>query len=191
MTRRMVVALACVGALIGCGGSEGVGVTTGGPLIEEPPPLGPVNVRGSTEVRGTIGDAGGTLALANGARLTIPPNALAEPTEVVFRVGAAGRAFGDRERQRELGPMLVVEPAIVSTGGPPFELSIPAQPLPPEFESSDLAFAVEEIDEGARAIDTLATQTRWQFYPVAVENDRFVVRTSGFAGQRVQFGVAR
>lgn len=191
MNRRMVLAFTCVGALIGCGGSAAVEATAGGPLVEEPPVAGPVSVRGSTEARASVDAAGGTLALANGARLTIPQDALTTPTEVVFRVGADGHAFGDRERQRALGPMLVVEPAIVSEGGAPFELSIPAQPLPPAFEPPDLAFAIEEIDEGARAIDTLATQTRWQFYPVAVENERFVVRTSGFAGQRVQFGVAR
>src|SRR5690606_23923205 len=115
----------------------------------------------------------------------------AEDVEIALHVGADGHAFGDAERQRPLGPMLAVEPAIVSEGGAPFELSIPAQPIPTGFEPADLAFAIEDVHEGARAIDTLATQTRWQFYPVAVENGRFVVRASGFAGHRVQFGVAR
>lgn len=191
MKLGMTFAIACIGALVGCGGSETVGRTTGGPLVEPQAPAGPVSVSGATEARARVGPAGGTLSLRNGARLTIPAGAIDEEIEIAFHVGADGHAFGDRERQRPLGPMLAVEPGIVSAGGAPFELSIPEQPIPTGFETADLAFAIEEVDEGARAIDTLATQTRWQFYPVAVENGRFIVRTSGFGGQRVQFGVAR
>lgn len=191
---KLGIMLACLGALVGCGGSGSVGQTTGGPLLEEteaPAPSGPVSASGATEARAVVGPSGGTLSLRNGARLTIPSGALAEPIEVSLHVGADGQAFGDRERQRPLGPMLAVEPAIASEGGAPFELSVPEQPIPSGFETSDLAFAIEDVDEGARAIDTLATQTRWQFYPVAVEGGRFVVRISGLAGHRVQFGIAR
>lgn len=192
---KVGIMLACLGALVGCGGSGSVGQTTGGPLLEAteeaPAPSGPVSASGATEAHARVGPAGGTLSLRNGARLTIPAGALAEATEVSLHIGADGQAFGDRERQRPLGPMLAVEPAIASEGGAPFELSVPEQPIPSGFEASDLAFAIESVDEGARAIDTLATQTRWQFYPVAVEGGRFVVRISGLAGHRVQFGIAR
>lgn len=175
-----------------CGGPQARSTAVEDDLAPEAPPApSDVAVHGTSEARARIGRAGGTLSLANGARLVIPPGALSEETEVALLVGAEGHAFGDAERQRALGPMLAVEPAIVSAGGVPFELSIPEQPIPTGFERSDLAFAIEETHEGARAIETLATRTRWQFYPVVVEGGRFVVRTSGFGGHRVQFGVAR
>lgn len=184
--------LACaLWVLTACGGSQDVQATTGGPLIEEEQrPTGPVSATGSGEARAIVGQAGGTLTLSNGARLEIPPGALAREVEVTLHVGAEGQAFGDGERQRPLGPMLGVTPAIVAEEGS-FVLSIPEQPVPTGFASDDLAFAMEEADADARAIDTIATQTRWQFYPVQVEGGRFVARTEGFHGHRVRFGVAR
>src|SRR5690606_16566372 len=102
-----------------------------------------------------------------------------------------GHAFGDGERQRPLGPMLAVTPALAAENGARFVLSIPEQPVPTGFASEDLAFAMEETDENARAIETIATQTRWQFYPVEVQGGRFVARTPVLHGHRVRFGVAR
>jgi hypothetical protein len=150
---------------------------------------GPVSAQGGPEARAMVGRAGGTLTLSNGARLSIPADALSEEVEVTLHVGADGRAFGDRERQRPLGPMLAVEPAIVSNGDA-IELSIPQLALPGGYSEDDLAFAVEEPTE-ERTMGTLATETRWQFLPVQIQNGRFVARTDGLPGQRLQFGVAR
>ncbi|MEC7526448.1 MAG: hypothetical protein VYE22_41600 [Myxococcota bacterium] len=186
--------IGCALALMcaGCGGSQDVGETTGGPLVEpEPEPAGPVSASGTEEARAAVGEAGGTLSLTNGARLEIPAGALQGETEVALQVGADGRAFGDAERQRPLGPMINVVPAILATEGTSFSISIPEQPLPSGFESSDLAFAMEEVDDDQRAIDTLGTQTRWQFYPVRVEGGRFRADVGGLPGHRLQFGVAR
>lgn len=181
-------------ALAACGGSQNAQPTTGGPLTEEPAeaqPRGPVSASGSGEVTAIVGSAGGTLSLSNGARLEIPAGALSRDVEITFHVGADGQAFGDAERQRPLGPMLGITPALAAENGASFVLSIPSVPVPTGFQSDDLAFAMEETDEGARAIDTIATQTRWQFYHVQVDGGRFVARTQGFPGHRVRFGVAR
>ncbi len=179
--------------LAGCGGSQ-ASSTTGGGLeeAEAPPPrpAGPASARGDSEARATVGRAGGTLTLSNGARLEIPEGALAEEIEVVFKNGAEGQAFGDRERQRAVGPMLAVEPSLRSEGAP-FVVSIPQQPVPNGWATEDLAFAMEEVHDEQRAIDTLGTVTRWQFYPCAQEGGRLVARTTGLMGHRVQFGVAR
>ncbi|MBX3272565.1 MAG: hypothetical protein KF729_20060 [Sandaracinaceae bacterium] len=177
--------------LYACGGTQ-TQSTTGGGLEEAPPPraAGPANARGDTEARATVGRAGGTFSLANGARLEIPSGALARDLEVSFGVGADGQAFGDREHQRAVGPMLNVEPALDSEG-PPFVLSIPQLPIPNGWSDSDLAFAMEEVHDEQRAIDTLGTVTRWQFYSASVEGGRIVARTTGLMGHRVQFGVAR
>ncbi|MCC6875374.1 MAG: hypothetical protein IT378_13795 [Sandaracinaceae bacterium] len=150
----------------------------------EPAPAGPVTASGGTEVRAHVAQAGGTLSLANGARIAIA--AIDSPAEVVLRVGADARAFSNPETQRPLGPVLTIEPAIVGE----ITISIPQVPMPSGFSSSDLAFAIEEVAQG-RAIDTIGTQTRWQFHPVQIEDGRFVARVGGLAGHRVQFGVAR
>ena len=86
--------------------------------------------------------------------------------------------------------MINVTPPIHSQGEP-FVVSAPEQPIPAGWTPTDLAFAMEEVDDEQRAIDTVGTQTRWQFYPVQVENRRFSVRTEALMGHRLQFGVAR
>jgi len=183
---------ALVFALGACGGSQAAEPASAGPLEEEPvEPAGPVSASGSDEARVEVAEAGGTLSLTNGTRLEIPRGALSEPVEVVLRHGASGHAFGDAETQRPLGPMVNIAPMIVAAEGTGFTVSIPAQPIPAGFEEADLAFAMEEVDDQQRAIDTLGTQTRWQFYPVRVENGRFVAVVGGLPGHRVQFGVAR
>ena len=179
-------------ALAACGGAQDTESSRGGPLVEQPPPPPqPVHPSGSQEARATVTRAGGTFSLTSGARLEIPEGAIAEPVEVSFHVGAEGHAFGDRERQRPLGPLVAVEPSLIAAEGSSFTVSVPAQPLPDGWSPSDLAFAMEEVDTDPRAMDSLGTQTRWQFYPVTVENNRFVARVTGLPGNRLQFGVAR
>jgi hypothetical protein len=188
--RKLFVCSSLSCALLACGSNAPRPAEPVETVEVAPRPSEPVSARGDEEAHATVGEAGGTLALANGARLEIPARALSGDTEVRFQVGASGRAFGDAERQRPLGPMLAIEPSIMSAGEA-FELSIPQQPLPGGYSEDDLAFAVEEVHENARAIDTLGTETRWHFLPVEVRNGRFVARTDGLPGHRVQFGVAR
>jgi len=189
---KLALVLSLTLPLFGCGGSQ-AGSTTGGGLDEEPPPsahAGPVAVSGSSEARATVGADGGTLSLQNGVRLEIPAGALDEPTEITLSHGAEGHAFGDRERQRALGPIFTIVPQLRSSGDP-FVVSVPAQPVPAGYSEDDLAFAMEEVDEEQRAIDVLGTQTRWEFYPVVVANGRLEAHTMGLQGNRAQFGVAR
>jgi hypothetical protein len=116
---------------------------------------------------------------------------LNQNVQIDFHVGAAGRAFGDAERQRPLGPTLAIEPAVHADGGN-FEISIPEQRIPSGFSRDDLAFAMEEVAGGAAHIgEQITTQTHWQFYRVSIEDGRFVARVDGLPGNRVQFGVAR
>lgn len=156
-----------------------------------PPPPRPVSAQGASEVRADVTTAGGTLALADGVRLEIPGGALVHTAEVVLSHGAEGRAFADAERQRPLGPMITIVPSLVAAEGRHFTVSIPAQPIPNGFEVTDLALGMEEVDDQQRAIGTLSTQTRWQFYPVRIENGRWVADVGGLHGHRLHFGVAR
>ncbi len=189
MLARGVLTAALLGA---CGGSQ-TGSTTGGGLVEDTPPpraTGPASARGDAEARAVVGRAGGTLTLSNGARLEIPAGALSQDVEVQLGNGAEGQAFGDRENQRPVGPMLNIEPELRSEGEP-FVVSIPEQPVPNGWSAEDLAFAMEEVHDEQRAIDTLGTVTRWQFYPASIQAGRLSARTTGLMGHRVQFGVAR
>lgn len=176
-------------ALVGCGGSGTAETTVARPVVEATP-AGPVAASGAEEASASVGEAGGTLSLTNGARLTIPRGAVPASTEVTFGRGVDGQAFSNAESQRPLGPMLNVTPALRAATGH-FEVSIPRQSIPSGFEEADLAFAMEEVDDQQRAIDVLGTQTRWQFYPVEVEGDRFVARIDGLPGHRLHFGVSR
>lgn len=194
MSRVTIATLGTALALAGaaCGGSQRAEPTIFEPLEQEPaPPAGPVSASGAEEARVEVSTAGGVLTLANGARLEIPRGALNEPIEVVIRPDAQGHAFGDSESQRPLGPMVSIQPALTAGAGESFTISVPAQPIPAGFEEADLAFAMEEVHDQQRAIDTLGTRTFWQFYPVRVENGRFVARVNGVPGHRVQFGVSR
>ena len=194
----MRVWIVCAGLVIGLSslgcGSDQAQSTTGGGLqeAERPPPrpAGPVSASGSAEARATVGPAGGTLSLSNGARLEIPAGALSAPTEVVLSHGVEGQAFRDRETQRALGPMLNIEP-VLRSGGAEFVVSIPQQPVPNGWSQEDLAFAMEEVSDEQRAIDVLGTVTRWQYYPVRMTGGRLAAHTMGLQGARVQFGVSR
>ena len=186
--KRVIASLVCCTAL-GCGGPRTTETTVARPVVEAAP-AGPVAASGAEQASASVGEAGGTLSLTNGARLTIPRGALPTTTDVTFGRGVDGQAFSNAESQRPLGPMLNVTPALRAASGH-FEVSIPRQSIPSGFEEADLAFGMEEVDDQQRAIDVLGTQTRWQFYPVQIEGDRFVARVDGLPGHRLHFGVSR
>jgi hypothetical protein len=188
-SRSWIVGAFALALLSACGGGTQSTVLESTPReeISAPPPPTPVHARGDREVRVRVGRAGGTLELANGARLEIPEEAIASEVEISFRVAPPAREAWDDETKRALGPSLEIEPAIRAQSGQ-FRISCPASPIPPGFDREDLALGTEE-EAGA----TLggATMTRWQMWPARVEGNRFVADMPAFPGQRVQFGVSR
>lgn len=173
-----------------CGGGTSSQAAETTPAEEAPPrAVGPVAVRGESEVRARVGRAGGTLELANGGRLEIPAGALGEEVEIVFTTGASAREAWDAETKRPLGPTLEVRPAMTAGGGARFRLSTPATQLPDGFELADLGLGHEE-EADARHLSA-STATRWQMWPARVESGRFVAEMPALAGHRVQFGVSR
>lgn len=183
----VVIALACAS---GCGGARPEPVVASTAPVEEATPArrGPVSARGENDVRATVGADGGTLELANGARLEIPAGALDSDVEIRLHVGAEAREAWDDETKRPLGPVVDVEPAITASSGQ-FRVSAPAMPLPDGFDLSDLALGAEE-EVGDTHLGG-ATRTRWQMWPARVDGNRFVAELPALGGHRLQFGVSR
>ncbi|MCS6799777.1 MAG: hypothetical protein NZ898_14890 [Myxococcota bacterium] len=184
-------------AITGCGGSP----TRRGIESEQiapPPPVesaapaepGRVSRSGDREVRARIGASGGVLELANGARLEIGEGALATSTEVTFALGATTAALQSREDRRPIGPVLLVEPALVAQPGQRFILSIPAAQLPSGFSAEDLALAVEQPAE-ERALGIGGPQTRWTLVTARHEGGRAIAELTELPGMRLGFVVAR
>jgi len=194
-TKSVLLAVGCVGA-VACGGGNGAEGGTGEttPATQpapQPQPAGPVSKQGDEVVTATVSEAGGTLSLRNGAKLTIPEGALAEPTEVTLGPGAHTEVFTHREGTKAIGPILQVEPAMVAPPGARFELSLPFERgLPSGFSQDDLALGVEMMDE-QRALQMGGMQTRWQNFPARVQGGRLLGELDELPGMRLQFLVAR
>ncbi|HEY6879578.1 MAG TPA: hypothetical protein VI299_16240, partial [Polyangiales bacterium] len=95
-----------------------------------------VHKRGQDKLVVSVGPAGGTLELDNGARLVIPHGALPDATEVTLANGARTTAFANHDYERPIGPTLEV--VIESGVNSPVEVSIPLGTVPQGFTEDDL-----------------------------------------------------
>ena len=152
-------------------------------------PQGEIHKRGSKKLIAAIGPRGGTLELANGARLSIPNGALSEPVEITFSEGAHTTAFSNHEYERPLGPIVEIAPEIALNA--PVEVSVPLGQLPEGFSESDLALGLEVLATNQRAVPGQATNTRWDYLTAANKGGRAVAALSSVPGFRVQFVVSK
>jgi hypothetical protein len=174
-----------------CGGAEVQPAETAAAERQRTPaPPKPIHERGTDEVRAEVPTAGGTLELANGARVEVPADALPARTTLTFSVGPPTQVFAHREHQQPVGPMLQLEPALVATPGKRLRISVPFVQVPSGFTQDDLALAVESVAE-QRALGMGGTQTRWQNFPVTVEGNRLVGELAEVPGMRLVFLAAR
>lgn len=187
---RATVAMALVLAACGGGASQAHTTTAETETTAPPPPASAAHARGDRSVSARVGRMGGTLELANGARLEIDPNVLSEDVEITMRVGEAAHVFDTSETQTPLGPLVEVEPALTPSQSRSIHYSVPFTRIPAGYPESDLALAVEEAG-AQREHFVSATQTRWQMYPARHVGDRFVSDLDELAGHRLQFGVSR
>ncbi len=197
LDRSMVAtlsALAVAGAL-GCGGSSEpeplfTPDNTGGEA--SPQASSPVHERGDSSVTATVGPAGGTLELSNGAKLEIPAGALGDEVEVIFGLGAQTQAFSNRDYERTVGPTLIVQPALVAQPGTRVAVSAPLSGIPQPFTEQDVALAVETVDEMDPMADVRPTvQTIWRYAPASVAEGRLRAELQELPGMRVQFLLSR
>ena len=178
-------------ALTACGGGTSQAHTaTADTEPPPPPPATAAHARGDSAVTARVGPMGGSLELANGARLEIDPNVLSEDVEITMRVAEGAHVFDTSEYQTPLGPLVEVEPALAPSRTRSIHYSVPFTRIPAGYPESDLALAVEE-ESSQREHFVSATQTRWQMYAARHTGDRFVSDLDVLAGHRLQFGVSR
>ena len=181
-------------AALGCGGSDEpeplfTEENVGGGGGSQPAGGGAaVHERGDDSVTATVGPAGGTLELSNGAKLEIPQGALGDQVDVIFGVGSRTQAFANREYERTIGPTLIIQPSMVMQPGKRATLSAPLSSIPQPFTEEDVALATEEVDEYDPQSDVRNTvQTVWQYNAASVQGGRLVAELQEIPGFRVQF----
>ena len=180
----------CLAVLSGCGGSASQPPVQSANALAAPPPApAAVRERGGRKLIAEIGPSGGTLELANGARLTIPEGALGIPREVTFAEGNHTTAFSNHEYEKTVGPILEIGPGLALDA--PVEISVPLSQLPEGFEETDLTLGLEVEARSQRAIQMQGVQTRWDYYPAGSKNGRAVATLQAVPGMRLQFLVSR
>ncbi len=206
----LVLALALALAATGCGNTEprqaggsvlggdttgdeatggGGGSSGGGGSVS----VGAAHAQGADRASARVGPAGGTLEIANGARVEIPPGAVGQPVEVTLTRAPATEAFNNREDERISGPAFIVSPRLESANGAKFVVSVPMTSVPDGFEQTDLAVAYETVSSEQRGLSEAmgSTQTRWEHSNAAVRSGRMSAELGELPGFRVQFVYSR
>lgn len=151
--------------------------------------LAPVHKRGEKKLIASVGPAGGTLSLDNGARLDIPAGALASEVEITLAEGAHTTAFSNRDYERPIGPVLEVAPALSLES--PARISIPLGVLPEGFDEKDLTLGLEVVSRTQRAVPGQGVQTQWDYVEASAERDRATAKLDQVPGFRMQFVVSK
>lgn len=147
-------------------------------------PRGAVHKSGGDKASATMGPAGGTLDLASGARVEIPPGTLSEATEVVLTLAQGTTAFFNSEHEKPIGPTFDVSPAMSAPSGASIKISIPLASYPEGWGDVALGY---EYPEGARVGAEDSEHTKWQYENAKLSGGRAVAEVSEVAGYRLQF----
>jgi hypothetical protein len=162
-------------------GNETNGNSEGGEVAA---PRGAVNKSGGDSVSATMGPAGGSLSIASGARVDIPPGTLSEATDVVLTVSQGTTAFFNSEHEKPVGPTFEVSPAMAAPDGQKIRISIPLASYPEGWGDVSLGY---EYPEGARVGAEDSEHTKWQYENAKLSGGRAVAEVSEVAGYRLQF----
>ena len=147
-------------------------------------PRGAVHKSGGDKATATMGPGGGTLDIASGAKVEIPPGTLSEATEVVLTVSQGTTAFFNEEREKPVGPTFEVSPAMSAPEGSAIRISIPLASYPEGWGEVALGY---EYPEGARVGAEDSEHTKWQYENAKLSGGRAVADLSDVTGYRLQF----
>jgi hypothetical protein len=147
--------------------------------------LGPnVYKRGSGSVAGAIGPGGGTLELASGPKVEIPPGTLESTEDVVLKEAPLTTAFSNQEHERPEGPTFVIGPPLEAPAGSKIRISIPLAAYPEGW--GEVALGHEyPIQQMVGADDS--EHTRWQYETARLVDGRAVSDVQVINGYRLQF----
>lgn len=147
-------------------------------------PQGAVHKSGGDSVSATMGPGGGTLDIASGARVEIPPGALTDATDVVLAKSQGTTAFFNDEHEKPVGPTFEFSPAIQAPEGKSIRVSIPLASYPEGWGDVSLGY---EYPVGERVGAEDSEHTKWQYEDAKLSGGRAVAEVSELAGYRLQF----
>ncbi len=173
--------------LLGCGGgqrSPGASPSQSSSGAEEGVPNTTVRASGQTSASAVLGPPGGTLELASGVRIEIPPGAVEGAQEFVLKEAARTTAFGNSEKERAVGPTFIFAPGVNAPDGRSIRVSIPLASYPEGWGDVSIAFEYP-VGEMVGAED--AEHTRWQYEDAKLSGGRAVAELPAVNGYRLQF----
>jgi hypothetical protein len=165
------------------GASEGGGEeSSGGGDVAVPNSA--VHKSGSGSVSALIGPPGGSLELASGAKVEIPPGSLQGGEEFVLKDAPNTTAFFNSEHERPVGPTFIFSPDVQAPEGRTIRVSIPLGSAPQGWGEPSIAFEYP-VGEMVGAED--AEHTKWQYEDAKLSGGRVVAELPALNGYRLQF----
>jgi len=186
-TRIAIATIAIGGLLVPACGSDKPAPNTpresteGGERVATGPA---VYKHGSGSVAGAIGPGGGTLELASGPRVEIPPGTLASTEDIVLKEAPLTTAFSNQEHERPEGPTFVIGPSLEAPANSKIRISIPLAGYPEGW--GEVALGHEYPIEKMVGSDD-AEHTRWQYESARLVDGRAVSDVQVINGYRLQF----
>lgn len=183
----MMAALALVackkdgaGSAPGASSADGSGSEGG----DAPVPAGAVHKQGGKEVEATFGPAGGTLSLASGPKVEIPPGAIEGSRDIVLKEAPMTTAFFNEESERPWGPTFVVSPGVNAPEGRSVTVSVPLASYPQGWGEVAIAY---EYPVSSRVGAEDSQHTKWQYENARLSGGRAVADLPAVNGYRLQF----
>ena len=176
--------------LLGCGNSGGASSpaeasesepSSGGEVAA---PTSVVHATGGVTVTALLGPPGGSLELASGVKIEIPPGAVEGGQEYVLKEAPKTTAFGNQEREHAVGPTFIFAPEVSAPEGRTIRVSIPLASVPPGWGEPSIGF---EYFDGEVVGGEDAEHTRWQYEDAKLSGGRAVAELPGLNGYRLQF----
>lgn len=191
-------ALLLLGLLLGltackpAGGADEPGASSGSGDESEssegggsgPTPTSAVRKSGGKSASALMGPPGGTLEIASGAKVEVPPGTLQEAEEITIADAPSSTAFLNSEHQRPVGPVFTVAPPMEATEGRMIRISIPLGSYPPGWGDVQLGY---EYPVGDMVGGEDSTHTKWSTEPAKLSGGRAVAELPAVPGFRMQF----
>jgi hypothetical protein len=184
---RIGIAVALL-ALLGCdNGPKGrapASAASDSTSGDEAVPRSAVHKSGSKSVSARVGPPGGTLELASGAKVEIPPGAVEGAQDFVLNEAPMTTAFFNEEHERPIGPTFVLSPGVDAPDGNAIRVSIPLASYPKGW--GDVAIGVES-PSGAVVGGEDSEHTKWDYENAKLVGGRAVAELPALNGYRLQF----